>query len=178
MNIRMRVGMGSIVLMLGGLLLAGCGSMGQSAAVIDLSGVTQNWDKVIPAAQRFVVLPAFNNDAVRDNETGLVWEQSPSTATNDWTNARFMCHRTTGAAKAGACPRCTSWPVWSIRPSQHRARPSRLAIPLPTSSRPTIGRRRRPQTFQRARGSCSSAVATCSPPLRPAASTPGVFVGA
>jgi hypothetical protein len=31
------------------------------------AGVTQNWDKVLPAAQRFTVLEAFNNEAVRDN---------------------------------------------------------------------------------------------------------------
>ena len=48
MNIGMAVRMGSIVLMLGGLFLAGCGSGGdspvqaQSSGVIDLSGVTPN----------------------------------------------------------------------------------------------------------------------------------------
>jgi hypothetical protein len=42
------------------------------------AGVTQNWDKVLPAAQRFAVLPAFNNEAVRDNNTGLVWQKSPA----------------------------------------------------------------------------------------------------
>ena len=42
----------------------------------DLSGVTQNWDKKLPGDSRFTVLPDFNNQAVRDNETGLVWERS------------------------------------------------------------------------------------------------------
>jgi len=82
-------------LVLGGLLTASCGSWGgsvavaQSAGVIDLSGVPPNCDKVLPAAQRFVVLAAFNNDAVRDNNTGLVWEKSPQTATATWNGARF-----------------------------------------------------------------------------------------
>jgi len=53
--------------------------------------VTQNWDKVLPAAHRFVVLGAFNNDAVRDNETGLVWEKSPDTTPMAWSDARGAC---------------------------------------------------------------------------------------
>lgn len=56
-----------------------------------LDGVTQNWDKVLPAAQRFVILAAFNNQAVRDNETGLVWERSPATSAETWLNARGAC---------------------------------------------------------------------------------------
>ena len=48
---------------------------------------------MLPAAQRFVLLAAFNNAAVRDNETGLVWEQSPRTETEDWPNARLGCAR-------------------------------------------------------------------------------------
>jgi hypothetical protein len=56
-----------------------------------LDEVSQNWDKVLPAVERFVVLPAFNNEAVRDNETGLVWERSPATSTENWESARFAC---------------------------------------------------------------------------------------
>ena len=62
-----------------------------SSAEKDLSGVTQNWDKVLPASERFVVLEAFNNAAVRDNETGLVWERSPDATSNTWSAARFIC---------------------------------------------------------------------------------------
>jgi hypothetical protein len=39
---------------------------------------------------RFTVL-ADNNAAVRDNSTGLVWEQTPSTPATDWSNARLQC---------------------------------------------------------------------------------------
>lgn len=111
MNIGMCVRMGSIVLVLGGLFLAGCGSGGDSPAVaqnsgvIDLSGVPPNWDKNLPAAQRFAVLAAFNNDAVRDSETGLVWEKSPQTATHEWSDARFTCiNKNVGGRKGWRLP--------------------------------------------------------------------------
>ena len=42
------------------------------------------------ALPRFTVL-ADNNAAVRDNSTGLVWEQTPSTPATDWSNARLQC---------------------------------------------------------------------------------------
>jgi len=65
----------------------------QVQGILDrLDGITQNWDKALPTAERFVVLPAFNNEAVRDNETGLVWERSPATTTEkNWHSARFTC---------------------------------------------------------------------------------------
>jgi hypothetical protein len=101
--------MGALVL--GGLLTAGFGSGGdpaalaQSAGVIDLSGVPPNWDKALPSAQRFVVLEAFNNDAVRDNNTGLVWERSPQTATATWNGARFTCiNKNVGGQKGWRLP--------------------------------------------------------------------------
>ncbi len=97
-------------LALGGLLTAGCVSgsapaaLAQSAGVIDLSGLP-NWDKALPAAQRFVLLAAFNNDAVRDNNTGLVWEKSPQTATATWNGARFTCiNKNVGGQKGWRLP--------------------------------------------------------------------------
>src|SRR5262245_62011473 len=56
-----------------------------------LSGVTQNWDKKLPSSARFTVLADFNNEAVRDNETGLVWERSPSSNQVNWDNATETC---------------------------------------------------------------------------------------
>ena len=56
----------------------------------DLSGVTQNWGTKLPNDARFTILPEFNNQAVRDNETGLVWERSPN-GTQAWEDAVRTC---------------------------------------------------------------------------------------
>ncbi len=52
---------------------------------------TLRWDQALPAAQRFVILAAFNSDAVLDKNTGLVWEKSPATTTHTWSDARSQC---------------------------------------------------------------------------------------
>jgi len=44
---------------------------------------TPSWDQSLAANVRFVVLSNFNNEAVLDRETGLVWERSPSSAILD-----------------------------------------------------------------------------------------------
>src|SRR6267143_7081264 len=56
-----------------------------------LAGVTQNWDKNLPSASRFTVLTNFGGAAVRDNNTGLVWEQAPDSTTRVWADALAYC---------------------------------------------------------------------------------------
>lgn len=51
---------------------------------------TSRWDTSKPSALRFTVLTELGNAAVRDNNTGLVWEKSPSVPTT-WTDARMQC---------------------------------------------------------------------------------------
>jgi hypothetical protein len=51
---------------------------------------TMRWDANNPSASRFTVLADFGNAAVRDNNTGLVWEKLPS-GSGTWLDARLKC---------------------------------------------------------------------------------------
>jgi hypothetical protein len=62
----------------------------QSPAM-DQHVVKSSWDTILPPTQRFEVLTAFGSEAVKDNETGLVWEKAPETISRDWSKARFDC---------------------------------------------------------------------------------------
>ena len=122
---------GAVVLLVGGLSMASGGPVGMPAAAAPLSsnpGVppsqildkldqiqaaitggagndTLRWDQVLPAAQRFVILPAFNSDAVLDKETGLVWEKSPSTTAGNSSSARATCaNKAIGGRKGWRLP--------------------------------------------------------------------------
>ncbi|MGH7180698.1 MAG: DUF1566 domain-containing protein, partial [Nitrospiraceae bacterium] len=57
----------------------------------DVSGLTQNWDKKLLSDSRFTILSAFGGAAVRDNETGLVWEKTLEMAELSWIDARAAC---------------------------------------------------------------------------------------
>ena len=53
---------------------------------------TPSWDQQLPASTRFIVLSNWNNDAVLDRETGLVWEKVPPiTALSNWFDASSRC---------------------------------------------------------------------------------------
>ena len=64
------------------------------------------WGEPIQDPSRFVVLASYNNQAVYDNETGLVWEQSPEpTQRRDWFQALAFCaQRTVGNRKGWRLP--------------------------------------------------------------------------
>ena len=53
---------------------------------------TPSWDQQIPAAQRFIVLSNWNNEAVLDRETGLVWQRTPAPFTPIWFQAVPECY--------------------------------------------------------------------------------------
>lgn len=101
------IAMGALVL--GELLVAGFASAKAPAVAqvvpVDLAGATQNQGKALPAARRFVILPAFNNEAVLDKETGLVWERSPQTTSARWIAARRTCiEKNVGGQKGWRLP--------------------------------------------------------------------------
>lgn len=86
-----------IIALVGGLCLAEYG-LGFTPAAAEppikesaLPGITQNWDKNLPSASRFTILTDFGGAAVRDNETGLVWEKSPDATAASWTDAALIC---------------------------------------------------------------------------------------
>ncbi len=64
---------------------------GEQSSPTAQQSLSQSWDKKFPGTSRFIVLADFGGAAVRDNETGLVWEHSPETKTVNWTTARFQC---------------------------------------------------------------------------------------
>lgn len=59
------------------------------------------WDQVI-TNNRFRVLSDFNDAAVLDRETGLVWEQSPDGVIQQtWFNAQSECNRKSVGGRRG-----------------------------------------------------------------------------
>lgn len=65
-----------------------------------------SWNQILPANTRFIVLTNMGNAAVLDNETGLVWEQSPSITSFPWTwngttSAATHCNALTTGGRLG-----------------------------------------------------------------------------
>ncbi len=102
----------------------------------DLGAITQNWDKTLDPtngdadgcnSDRFTCI--FDGAAVRDNETGLVWERPPDTALHPWVgedDARRQCSidTTTGGRKG--------WRLPSVHELASLVDPSKTNPALPT----------------------------------------------
>ncbi len=81
------------------------GERAKSGAAVAEDNDTLRWDQALPAAQRFVILMAFNSDAVLDKETGLVWERSPQTTAVSSSNVRLTCaNKAVGGRKGWRLP--------------------------------------------------------------------------
>jgi len=65
---------------------------------------TPSWDQKL-TTNRFVILANWNNEAVIDRETGLVWERSPDAVQRDWILAQTHCmNRLVGGRKGWRLP--------------------------------------------------------------------------
>lgn len=77
------------------LLVALCVLLGSLFIISSLSShkfaTAQNWDKKVSSASRFTPLSEFGGTAVRDEETGLVWETTLDLSEMSWTDARSAC---------------------------------------------------------------------------------------
>jgi hypothetical protein len=62
----------------------------------------KSWSNIIPNAnRRFIVLADFNNEAVLDRETGLVWERAPLGSPMNWYDAVRTCWTHTAGGRMG-----------------------------------------------------------------------------
>jgi Protein of unknown function (DUF1566) len=69
-----------------------------AAGAVDL----RSWDvKINDATKRFIVLPAFKNQAVLDKETQLVWQRAPSNEFISFEDARTVCQRAALGGRRG-----------------------------------------------------------------------------
>jgi len=62
---------------------------------------TPSWDQTLPAATRFIVLANFNNEAVLDRETGLVWWRSPQAERDSFRGAYPTCFGAITGGRSG-----------------------------------------------------------------------------
>lgn len=86
-----------------------CGPIISSAAPPlkegDLQSVTQSWDKKLPSGSRFTVLTDFGGAAVRDNNTGLVWEKAPASTLAVFQDSTYGCaNKNIGGQKGWRLP--------------------------------------------------------------------------
>ncbi len=62
----------------------------------------QSWSvKIDDGAQRFQILAAFNNEAVLDKETQLVWKRAPNRNALRWNDALRHCQNTVVGGRMG-----------------------------------------------------------------------------
>lgn len=89
-----------------------------------LGDVTRSWSRALPADERFQVLASFNDEAVLDRNTGLVWERAPEHGSRFWQSAQYSCLSATTGGQMG-------WRMPSISEFTSLVDPSRSNPALP-----------------------------------------------
>jgi hypothetical protein len=92
---------------------------------------TPSWDQKLQCdtqatCPRFIVLSNWNNEAVLDRETGLVWERAPDSTGLNWRDAHFHCMDLNAGGRGG-------WHLPTIQELRTVIDPS---IPFPGPSLP------------------------------------------
>lgn len=59
--------------------------------LMSFGDVSTSWSRALPTPERFVVLADFNNEAVLDRNTGLVWERAPHITARPVFSASYHC---------------------------------------------------------------------------------------
>src|SRR5207302_11260623 len=90
---------------------------------------TPAWDQkldctTIATCPRFIVLLNWSSAAVLDRETGLVWEQSPSTSIFTWENAQIHCMSLNAGNRGG-------WHLPTVQELRSLVDPSQASPDLP-----------------------------------------------
>jgi hypothetical protein len=76
---------------IGGCLLHLVGFLWERSQAQAVSFNLPKADHNAPADDRFVVLSDWNNEAVLDRKTGLVWERSANVSFTNWPGAQYRC---------------------------------------------------------------------------------------
>lgn len=96
-----KLSIASVVIVLGMFVFTAIPSMLFAKTGTGKNFANPSWNQTLNSSKRFIVLTNMNKEAVLDMETGLVWEQSPSTTTWTWYGAKSHCRVTTTGNRKG-----------------------------------------------------------------------------
>jgi hypothetical protein len=116
------------------ILVAAMGVLSATTAQAQLVAVgpyyaTPSWDQKLACdlattCTRFVVLSNWNNEAVLDRETGLVWQKSPNPTRVTWAVAQFACLQNIAGGRLG-------WKLPSVQELLTLVDGAQLPFPFP-----------------------------------------------